>query len=70
MIPLAGCEQGNGVDSFLWALVSSAVIQMCKEVGHEIEITTAITKIILSLMGFAFVKNVDLAQAASNQDTS
>ena len=43
---------------------------MCKEAEHGIEITTAITKIILSLTGFAFVDDADLAQAASDQDIS
>ena len=70
IIPLAGCGQGNGLGPTLWALISSVVIDMCKEAGHDIEIATAITKMILSLMGFAFVDNADLAQAAPDQDTS
>ena len=67
---LAGCGQGNGLGPTLWALISSVVIDICKEAGHGIEIATAITKMILSLMRFAFVDNADLAQAASDQDTS
>ena len=70
MIPLAGCGQGNGLGPTLWALVSSAVIKMCKKAKHRIEIANTITKMILSLMGFTFVNNTDLAQAAANQDTS
>ena len=50
MIPLAGCIKGNDIGPTLWALVSSAVIKMCKEARHGIEITTAITKMILSLV--------------------
>ena len=50
--------------------MSSVVIDMCKEAGHGIEIATAITKMILSLMGFAFVDNADLAQAAPDHETS
>ena len=42
---------------------------MCKETGHGIEIATTITKMFLSLKGFAFVDNSDLAQAAADQDT-
>ena len=59
-----------GVCPTLWALVSSSVIKMCNEATNKIEIATAITKIILPLMGFVFLNNADLAQAASNQDTS
>ena len=70
IISVVGCGQGNSVVLTLWALISSVVIQMCKKVGHGIEITTTITKIILSLIGFTFVDNTDLAQATPDQDTN
>lgn len=70
VIPVADCGHRNRVGSTLWALISSVVIQMSKETGHEIGIATAKTKMILSLIGFAFVDNADLAQAAAEQDTS
>lgn len=70
MIPPAGHGQGNAVGPTLWALVSPAVIKMCKETELGIEIATAITKMILSLISFAFIDNADLVQTASNQDTS
>ena len=43
---------------------------MCKEVEHRIEIATTITKMIISLLVFAFVDNTDLAQAALDQHPS
>ena len=61
IIPVAGCGQGNDVAPALWTLISSVVIQMCKEAGHRIKIATALTKMILSLMSFAFVDDADLA---------
>ena len=70
MIPVAGYGQKNGVDSTMWALISSVLIQMYKEVEHGIKIATTITKMILSLMCFAFVHNANLAQAVPDQDTS
>ena len=59
LISLAGYGQENGVGHTLWELVSSSVIKKCKEAGHRIEIETMIIKLILSLMGFAFVDNTD-----------
>ena len=70
VIPVARCGQGNGVGPTLWALISSIVIKLCKDAGHRIEISTAITKMVLTLICFAFVDDADLAQAASEQDTS
>ena len=49
MIPLAVCDQENGVGPILRALVSSAIIKMCNEKGHRIKIATTIIKMILSL---------------------
>ena len=43
---------------------------MCKEAGHGIEIATAISKMILSLIRFVFIYDADLAQAAPDQGTN
>ena len=67
---IAEIGQGNGLRPSLWCLISTILIKMCKMKGHATTIITAISKTVVSLLGFAFVDNDDLVTAADNTHTS
>ena len=65
-----GIGQGNGLGLPLWCLISTILIKMCKMKGHATTIITAISKTVVSLIGFDFVDDTDLVTAANNAQTS
>ena len=67
---ITGIGQGNGLGPSLWCLISTILIKMCKMKRHATTIITAISKTVVSFLGFAFVDNADLVTAADNAHTS
>ena len=68
--PIAGIDQGNGLGPSLWCLISTILIKMCKMKGHGTTIIIAISRMVVSLIGFAFVDDADLVIATNNAHTS
>ena len=55
-----GSGQGNGMGPTLWALISTKLIMMMFRKRHRVELLSATTLTLLSLVCFAFVDNTDL----------
>jgi len=68
--PIAGIGQRNGLGPSLWCLISTILIKICIMKGHGTKLTTAISRMVVSLIGFAFVDYADLVTAANNTYTS
>ena len=66
---ISSIGQGNGLSPVLWALISSIVFKMCKACGHGMNLTTPISKNVISFMGFAFVDEADLIAGAEDVNT-
>ena len=69
-IPISGIGQGNGLGPTLWALISTKLLQMMHSAGYGVSITSALTKTIISLAGFAFVDDADLFCARPTSTTT
>ena len=67
---ISGIDQGIGLGPTLWALISSIRFKMCKARGHGMNLTTPISKNVISFMGFAFVDDADLIAGAEEVNTS
>lgn len=67
---IAGIGQGNGLWPSLWCFISTILFKICKIKGHGMTIVTAISKTVVSPLGFAFVDNGDLVSGADNAHTS
>ena len=67
---ISGIGQGNGLGPALWALISSIIFKMCKAWGHGMNMTTPISKHVISFMGFVFVDDVDLIAGVDDVNTS
>ena len=61
-------QDGNGIAPTAWALISSNMFQVMDRAGHGLLAITAISLTTLSLVGFAFVNDVDLVDGAFDVD--
>ncbi len=59
-IETQGMCQGNGAASAAWTVTSITIINAHKKKGHEVRITTPISKLNLHLDGSLFVDDTDL----------
>ena len=66
---IAGINQENGLEPSLWCLINTSLIKMCKMKRHGTTIITAISRTVVSLIGFAFVDDADLVTATNNAYT-
>ena len=64
--PVEGMGQGNGSGPQVWAVVSSAMFEVMRNLGLETHFTSPISQIELDLCGFAFVDDTDLIAAMGN----
>ena len=67
---IAGNCHGNRLGPLFWCLITTILIKMCKMKRHGTTIITAISKTVVSLVGFSYVDNADLVTAANNAYTS
>ena len=58
--PFQGVCQGNGAGPAVWLLVSLLLIRFMHAKGAVSEFQTAVSRVIVTLMGFAFVDDTDL----------
>ena len=59
-VPHQCSGQGNGIGPTLWALISTKLIMMMFRKPHTVEVLSATTLILLSIVCFAFVDDIDL----------
>ena len=59
-VPQQGSGQGNGMGPTLWALISTKLSMMMFRKRHGVELLSATTLTLLSLVCFTFVDDIDL----------
>ena len=59
-VPHQGSDQGTGIGPTLWALISTKLIMMMFRKQHGVEVLSATTLTLLSIVCFAFVDDTDL----------
>ena len=69
-LPFQGGCQGNGGAPALWIAISVILIRVLKEHGHVVEWKSAISGVVVMLIGFLFVDDTDLIVMAQDSDTN
>ena len=59
-VPHQCSGQGNGIGPTLWALISTKLIMIMFRKQHTVEVLSATTLTLLSIVWFAFVNDTDL----------
>ena len=62
--PLQGTGQGNGLASICFDLLSCKMFCCMKCASHGLQVLTAISLVLLRIVGFAFLDDVDLVEGA------
>jgi hypothetical protein len=62
LLPFHGIGQGNGAGPAIWAVVSTPLLNILREMGFGLSYVAPITNLPLSFSGFAFVDDTDLLQ--------
>jgi hypothetical protein len=70
LLPIHGIGQGNGAGPAIWAVVSTPLLNILRELGFGFEYATPISCIPIRFSGFAFVDNTDLIQMLHAQSSS
>jgi hypothetical protein len=65
-VPIQGVGQGNGAGPQIWALVSTPIFNMLREMRYGIKLQSSISNQEMFFVGFGFVHDTDLA--ISNDD--
>ena len=65
IVPLQGVGQGNGAFPTIWAVVSTPVLNILRNMGYGIFFKAAISGETLHFTGFAFVDDTDLLQTTN-----
>jgi len=68
-VPIQRSGQGNVIARTARGFISTKMFQVMDMAGHGLLAVTAISGTILSLVGFAFVDDVDLVDGAIDVDT-
>ena len=68
--PHQGIGQGNGLGPTLWALLSSILIKNMKRHGHGVNLRSALSLSLVSIVCFAFVDDTDLAITGKDRLTT
>jgi len=61
-VPISGIGQGNGAGPQIWAVVSTPILDMLREVGFGAGFKLAISGTRVSFVGYSFVDNTNLVQ--------
>ena len=69
-LPIQGVLQGNGMGPFIWAMVSSVLLQCMATAGHVAKLAGALSGKVLSFVGYAFVDDTDICFTADNNHQS
>ena len=68
--PLAGTGQGNPAGPVCWTLISSIMIKVMKKRGHYVEMRSALSLSLISIVCFAFVDDTDLPISGKTRTTT
>ena len=67
--PFQGTAQGNGASPAMWIMVSMYLVLLMHDVGLVTTLTSAITGLSISFLGFLFVDDTDIVVIGNNRDT-
>jgi len=59
---IAGIGQGNGAGPQIWAVVSTPILDMLRDMGFGTSFKVVVSRSQVSCMGYSFVNNMDLIQ--------
>ena len=68
LVPIQGVGQGNGAGPQIWAVVSTPVLEMLREMGYGCFFRMAISGEEMSFVGYAFVDDADLVVTCEGAD--
>ena len=54
----------------LWAIISTVLLELMDDEGHGVQLISALTTLIISLTGFAFVDDTDLFNSGKYPNTT
>jgi hypothetical protein len=60
-VPIQGIGQGNGAGPQIWALISTPIFNMLRDMHYGIKLQSSISNQDLFFVGFGFVDDTDLA---------
>ena len=71
-VPFQGNRQANGASPTIWLVISMHFVLLIKEEGHTTTVTSPLSGIALTLIGFLFVDDTDLVTMGTKgeSDTS
>jgi hypothetical protein len=69
-IAIQGVGQGNGAGPQIWAVVSTAILNMLRETGNGAYLVSPISKEEFFFVGYAFVDDTDLLVTSMNNEDS
>jgi hypothetical protein len=64
--PHQGVGQGNGAGPTIWAVISAILLTIMQDLGFGLNTLSSLSDTALTLVGFAFVDDTDLFNAASS----
>lgn len=64
--PMMGVGQGNGAGPAIWVAISTLLLQIMENHGFGTQLTSAMMNRTCSLVGYAFVDNMDLVHTATH----
>ena len=67
--PFQGSGQGNGAGPTIWALINSLLFSIMQSHGFGLNLTTCLSILSVSMVGFAFVDDTDIIHAAQSPHT-
>ena len=67
--PLQGLGQGNGLAPTGFGLLSTKIFRAMEAAGHGLQLLSAISWLLLTIIGFAFVDDADLVDGARDVRT-
>jgi hypothetical protein len=70
LMPIHGIGQGNGAGPAIWAVVSTPILNALREQGFGCEIVRLLSSHYTKFVGYAFVDNTDIIQAALSNNAS
>jgi len=61
-VPISGIGQGHGAGPQIWAVVSTSILDMLRDMGFGASFKLVVSGNQVSFMGYSFVDNTDLIQ--------
>ena len=68
--PLNGTGQGNPIGPIAWALISSIMIKVMEKRGYVVNMKSALSHALISIVCFSFVDDTDTPLVGETRDTT